>query len=214
LTLSPLPTVTSVVATPTAAPKPMRLRKTRRVQAGIVIFFSVLRGYQLPNFSLVVICHLALKPLLSTVAVLSQVIFASRGPERAPSEESFFPFNPRKHSHDKYIYCPSCRTRINNPTKLHFKLPKFNLNWIKEKLRNYQQKKQAKTVLDRYFKVQTTNKRDELEDYYLFSLNSWMKGNRPRVTSQQINEFFGKNATGEVFIAEVLRLEKLGVNVK
>lgn len=104
---------------------------------------------------------------------------------------------------------------IKNPSKVHFKMPSFNLGWVKEKLQRIKAKREAKKFLDRYFKVSTINsKTGKPEEYYTFSLNKWMEGQRPTVSQEQVKKAVGYGATQERLISEAEHLEKLGVKIK
>lgn len=126
-----------------------------------------------------------------------------------------FPFNPEKHRHHKFIYCPRCKAPIKNPSKPHFEMPSFNLSWIKTKLQRIKAKREAKKFLDRYFKVSTINpKTGKPEEYYAFPLNKWMSGSRPTISQEQVKKAVGYGATEKRLIAEAEYLEKLGVKIK
>jgi len=126
-----------------------------------------------------------------------------------------FPFNPEKHTHHKFIYCPSCKAEIRNPSKPYFTMPSFNLNWIREKLQKRKARREAKKFLDKYFLVSTINpKTGKPEEYYSFPLNKWLAGQRPTLTQEQVKKAVGYGATQKQLIFEVEYLEKLGVKVK
>ena len=125
-----------------------------------------------------------------------------------------FPFNPNKHRYDKKIYCPFCRSPISNPSKIHIKLPNLNPLWIKRKLQQIQQKREAKKFLDKYFKTTKLNERGQYEDCYFFPLSKWLQGSRPTLSEARIREVLGVNPTETELLVELQYLEKLGVTVK
>ena len=120
-----------------------------------------------------------------------------------------FPFNPEKHKHDKWIYCPWCKNQIRNPTK-NLRIPKPNLNWIRQKLAKRKAKKEANKFLDRYFPKDPEGNR-------AFSVNSWLKGKRPRLSTEDVEVVLRrvlkrKPTTAEI-AQEIEALSKLRVRV-
>ena len=126
-----------------------------------------------------------------------------------------FPFNPEKHRHDQFVYCPSCHTAIKNPSKHQWKMPSFNLNWIRRKLDEIQKKREAKKFLDKYFKVSRFNsKTQKTEEFYTFPLNKWMQGQRPRLSQEEVLKALGGRPTMAEIESETRWLEKLNVKIR
>ena len=123
-----------------------------------------------------------------------------------------FPFNPEKHKHDSYIYCPHCGSPIENEYKQRL-LPQFSLKWIRKRLAERKQKNEARKILQRYFGTPIMDATGRIVDWNLsFSMSKWMKGQRPTLTVRDVIEAVGDNP--QTVADEIERLEKLGIKVK